>query len=225
MSTFRTPARPAAPDHADPTIRRAYWDAVTLLDAGWQLCRLRFDTFTRTAVLDLHTPTHRAIKVTGTEPLSAIPFPDAFRVIRLAEAVTSLDRHGGDLLGDLQWLLAGHIPTTRRIPQPRRDHVPDPALNAQPVALRTAFWLLATLVAEYGWQISDLGEEVAGGGFIAEIPDDDMTAVFPSAITGDDTTAAAQLARLIPRLDHSCRSYLRQVQPHTLIAAYNDISA
>jgi hypothetical protein len=224
MPTFRTPPRAAAPDHADPTICRAYWDAVTLLDAGWQLCRLRFDSFTRAAVLDLHTPTHRALKVTGTEPMSAIPFREAFRVIRLAEAVTSLGRRGGDLLGDLQWLLASHL-QTQRLPQPRRDHVPDPTLSAQPVALRTAFWLLATLVAGYGWQVTNLGEEVAGGGFIADIPDDDVTAVFPSAITVDDTTTAAQLARLIPRLNHSCVAYLRQVQPHTLIVAYNDISA
>lgn len=222
MTTFRAPAV-SAPEHADPTIRRAYWDALTLIDAGWQLRKLRFDSFTRTAVLDLHTPTHRAMTVTGAEPPSAIPFRHACCVIRLAEAVTNLGQRGGDLLGDLQWLLASHL-HTRRIPQPRRDHVPDPSLTAQPVALRTAFWLLATLVAGYGWQITDIGDEVAGGGFIAEIPDD-LTAVFPSTTACNDTTAAAQLARLIPRLDRRSLHYLRQIPPRTLTAAYNDVSA
>lgn len=223
MTTFHTPVVPE-PDHADPTVRRAYWDALMLLDAGWQLRKLRFDSFARTAVLDLHTPTHRAMRVTGTEPAAAIPFREACRVIRLARAVTTLGQRGGDLLGDLQWLLASHIQAPGRIPQPRRDHVPDPALTTQPAPLRTAFWLLATLVADYKWQVTEIGEDIAGGGFIAEIPDD-LTAVFPSTTAGDDTTTAAQLARLIPRLDRRSLNYLRHIPSHTLIAAHNDVSA
>lgn len=42
---------------------------------------------------------------------------------------------------------------------------------------RTAAWLLARLVGKYGWEIQHLGEDIAGGGFIANIPGD-VQAIF-----------------------------------------------
>ncbi|MCT7373008.1 hypothetical protein [Mycolicibacterium llatzerense] len=226
MTTYRTPVVPGV-DHVDPTIRRAYWDAVTLLDAGWQLRKLRFDSFARTAAIDLHTPTHRAVTIHSTGIAPALPFAETARAFRLACAVASLGQRGGDDLGDLQWQLTEHIRSTSLNPLARRDRIPDPNLIAnrdhQPVNFRTAFWQLATLVADYGWHVSNIGDEIAGGGFIADIPND-LTAVFPASMA-DDGTTAAQLAQRIQKLDRRSLDYLRRATPTTLAAARRIIGA
>lgn len=227
MTTYRTPAFPGTDTDVDPTIRRAYWDALTLLDAGWQLRKMRFDPFAGTGAIDLHTPTHRALTIPSTGSMPTLPFAAADRAIRLAGIVATLGQRGGDHLGDLQWLLSEHVHATTRTPQARRDQIPDPTLIAhrvhQPANLRTAYWLLATLVIDYGWLISDLGDPIAGGGFIADIPDD-LTAVFPASMQLDGTTAA-QLARLIPKLDPRSLDYLRRIKPSDLAAARHAIGA
>ena len=63
---------------------------------------------------------------------------------------------------------------------------------------RTAAWLLARLVGKYGWEIQHLGEDIAGGGFIANIPGD-VQAIFPAFMEYDGTAAAA-LARMLPQV-------------------------
>lgn len=227
MTTFHTPAVPGLDHETDPTLRRAYWDALTLLDAGWQLRKMRFDSYTRTAEIDLHTPTHRGLTIPSTGTVPTLPFVDADRALRLAQAVATLGQRGGDYLGDLQWALSTHLPSPMRQPRSRDDQIPDPNLAAQrthqPLNLRTAFWLLATLVVDYGWLISDIGDPIAGGGFIADIPDD-LTAVFPASMHLDGTTAA-QLARLIPQLDPRSRDYLRRITPAALTAARHAVDA
>ena len=63
---------------------------------------------------------------------------------------------------------------------------------------RIAAWLIARLVAKYGWSVQHLGEDIAGGGFIADIPGD-VRAIFPATMEYDGTAAAA-LARMMPTL-------------------------
>jgi hypothetical protein len=191
------------------------------LDAGWQLRKLRFISSTGASAIDVHTPTHRGLTITNTDPAPALPFASTTHAVRLANSVADLGQRGGDLLGDLQWVLTDHLKQTTRSPQPRPDRIPDPVLieqrRHQPLNFRSAFWLLSTLVCDYKWQISQIGDDLAGGGFIADIPND-VIAVFPASMAADGTTAAT-LARLIPNLDRVSRDYLRRAHPMTLAHA------
>jgi hypothetical protein len=208
---------PAAPAIDDPELRAAYWDALALNDAGWQLRRLRYVPFTDTGIIDAHTPTHRAITITTRTTLRHLPahLPGTGNALRLAGQVAALGK-SGDRVDDLAWLITGSLPPARTIP-PRRDPIPDPALTRQPSQLRIAFWLLATLVCDYSWHISHLGEDLAGGGFIADIPHD-VTAVYPASAPIDGTAAAA-LARLIPALPGEGLQYLRHASTAALARA------
>lgn len=220
MSKHPNPTVPGV-TQVDPIVRRAYWDALTLLDHGWQLRKVRFQIGTGLGALDVHTPSHRAVTILSANPTIALPFPGADRAHRLAHDVATLGHRGDDSLTDLQWALSDQIKSTSLTPQPRRDMVPDPTLSKnrahQSINLRTGFWMLATLVVDYGWHVSNIGDEVAGGGFIADIPSD-TTAVFPASMALDATTAA-QLARLIPKLKSDEREYLRRLTAADLAAA------
>lgn len=232
---MRTLALPTT-DHLDPAVRRACWDALVLLDAGWQLRKLRFISSTGASALDVHTPTHRGLTITSTDPSHpyalphpgedgthspALPFASTPHAVRLANAVAALGQRGGDLLGDLSWALTDHMKTATHSPQSRPTRIPDPVLTRQrrhqPPNFRTAFWLLSTLVCDYKWQISHLGDDLAAGGFLADIPND-VIAVFPASMAADGTEAAT-LARLIPHLDRFSLDYLRRTHPVTLAHA------
>jgi hypothetical protein len=208
---------PAAPVIGDPELRTAYWDALALNDAGWLLRRLRYVPFTDTGIIDAHTYTHRAITITSRTPLRHLPahLPGTGTALRLAGRVAALGK-SGDRVADLAWLITGSLPTARTI-VPRHDPIPDPALTRQPNQLRFAFWLLGTLVCDYSWRISHLGEDLAGGGFIADIPHD-VTAVYPASVPIDGTVATA-LARLIPALKGEELQYLRHTSTAALASA------
>lgn len=209
-------------DHLDPAVRRACWDALVLLDAGWQLRKLRFDSLTATGAIDVHTPTHRGLTITSADPAPTLAFTSTSHAIRLTHTIADLGRRGGDLLGDLTWVLTDHLKqTTRAAPLPRPDRIPDPVLieqrRYQSPNFRAAFWLLSTLVCDYKWQVSHLGDDLASGGFLADIPHD-VIAVFPATMLADGTVAAT-LARLIPRLNRLDLDYLRRTSPATLAHA------
>lgn len=218
MATHRAPTVPYIAPDTDPQIRAAYWDALALIDAGWQLRKLRFVTLTGAGAIDVHTPTHRGLTITSTDGDLTLELPSAHIAVRLAASVGALGRLGGDRLGDLTWLLSEHVGAPRPTP-PRRDAIPDPTLLRQPgTNLRTAFWLLVTLVCDYQWQVTDLGEAIAGGGFVADIPAD-AAVIYPASCQPDGTVAAA-LARLIPTLDHASLQYLRRANANPVNLAF-----
>lgn len=194
----------------DLRVRAAYWDAVTLLDAGWMLRFLRYIPTTGAGIVIAHTPTHRGVSISSTDRRQPFVQEYASVVQRLAESVAELGAGPGDRLSDLTWLLQGlNAGRSRCTPAVRRDQIPDPRLQVQPPNLRAAYWMLGVLICDYHWQITDIGDPIAGGGFIADIPDD-LTAIYPGGIPADGT-AATTLARLIPLLDQGSLHYLRQV--------------
>lgn len=211
MATHRACTLPAAEDINDPELRAAYWDALALIDSGWQLRRLRYIPATNAGVIVAHTPTGRPVTITSTDAdhTNGSQLPNIHIAVRRARAAATLGSTG-DRLGELAWLITAAGATPRPM-RPRRDHIPDPALTRQPANLRAAFWLLTTLVSDYHWRISDLGEPAAGGGFTADIPGD-VTAIYPATMPADGT-AAADLARLIPSLDPASLRYLRHTNP------------
>ncbi|MGD9622277.1 MAG: hypothetical protein AB7G47_19810 [Mycolicibacterium sp.] len=200
-------------DITDPLLRVAHWNALAVIDSGWQLRKLRYSHSTGVAALDVHTPTHRGLTITSANPIVPTCCTNTPLVVRLAQQVATLGQRGGDLLGDLTWLLSEHT-TAPRYPALRRDSIPDKTLLRQPLALRHAFWLLTTVVGEHGWRIHHLGEDIAGGGFVADIPND-VLAVFPASMPPDGT-AAAHLARMLPTLAPSALNYLRHINTTAL---------
>lgn len=205
----------------DPDMRAAYWDAVALLDAGWQLRKLRFIAATNAGAVDVCTPTHRSLTITSTDRRLHVNLPNTHLALRLARTVAILGRRDVDSLSDLAWQLSSRAPAgSKALVSFGHTVIPDPRLNRQPVNLRTAFWLLAVLACDYQWRISGLGEDVAGGGFVADIPGD-VTAIYPAAMPLDGTAAAA-LARLLPSLDQSSLQYLRRLSPVQLTKAHAD---
>jgi hypothetical protein len=65
--------------------------------------------------------------------------------------------------------------------------------------------------------VHHLGEDIAGGGFIADIPDD-VRAIFPATMEYDGTAAAA-LARLLPTLQAPDLALLKNLDYRALWAA------
>lgn len=91
----------------------------------------------------------------------------------------------------------------------RFDPIPHVPLDQQPhLALLAAFWYAYPLVHN-GWGLSHLGEEIAGGGFVAEIGGHDSR-IIP-ADSYPDGTPATSLARIIAHLDQPDREWLCQV--------------
>ena len=63
MATHRACTLTAAEDINDPELRAAYWDALALIDSGWQLRRLRYIPATNAGVIVAHTPTGRPVTI------------------------------------------------------------------------------------------------------------------------------------------------------------------
>jgi len=212
MTIPHSPTLPEIAGGDDPTLRVAYWDAIALLDAGWQLRKMRFVAATGAGAVDLCTPTHRGVTVESTDRARRhLNLPNSHLAVRLAQAVAILGARGDDSLADLSWQLSAHSPGPKPLVNFGHAHIPDPELSRQPVNLRTAYWLLTVLVCDYQWRLHSLGEEYVGGGFIADIPRD-LTVIYPASTTPDGTAAAA-LARLLPSLDPSSLHYLRLLDP------------
>lgn len=88
-----------------------------------------------------------------------------------------------------------------------------PGMICQPPRLvRVAYWWANALQAQ-GWRLRALGEQLAGGGFIAEIGvvgDESVWVVFPRNMP-DDGTEASALANCFQWLTFDQRNYLRRL--------------
>lgn len=208
----------------------AYWMAVDLAAYGWHLKRLAFDAHIATAFVTAHAPTRRTVTVSwdlrgnraGRQQVPGRAV--SRRLIDVARAVASLGQGdaetGDDWLAQLCWLVQWQVGSPHRHHRSwcRTDPLPTLPASDQPMARgRAAAWLVARLVAEYGWCVHHLGEEIAGGGFIAEIPGD-VQAIFPAGME-DDGTAAAALARMLPGVQAQDLRALANLDYRTLWAA------
>ena len=113
---------------------------------------------------------------------------------------------------DMMALLGG----SRLLKQPRsveRNSTHIPGMICQPPRpVRVAYWWANALQA-HGWRLWALGEQLAGGGFIAEIGvtgGESIWVVFPRNMP-DDGTEASALANFIQRLTFDQRNYLRRL--------------
>ncbi len=88
-----------------------------------------------------------------------------------------------------------------------------PGMICQPPRpVRVAYWWANALQAQ-GWRLRALGEQLAGGGFIAEIGvvgDESVWVVFPRNMP-DDGTEASALANCFQWLTFDQRNYLRRL--------------
>lgn len=203
---------PGFGDDQPPTeVIEAYWLAVDLADHGWHAKRLEFDAHTATAFVTAHAPTRRTVTVSwdlrgNRAARQQVPGrTPARRLIELARTVASLGQNdaetGEEWLTQLCWLVQSQVGSPHRHHRNWRrcEALPTVAADQQPMTrARAAAWLIARLVAEYGWCVHHLGEDIAGGGFIADIPGD-VRAIFPATMEYDGTAAAA-LARLLPQI-------------------------
>ena len=207
MSAAHTPA----PDLSAvaPAIRDAYRTLESLHKSGWRLHALDYDTDTSTATVTAESPNHRMVTVdwnrgTGQINRRQVNGVAAVFLVKAAHDVAYLGHadHTGPRRGQLdqlRWLAQG---LGARRPAPRRRTALLPCLptERQPSTMcRAAAWLMARLIGDYGWRITAIGEDIAGYGFIAELPGD-VAAVYPAGMD-DDGTPAAALARLLPLLD------------------------
>ena len=117
-----------------------------------------------------------------------------------------------DETADMMALLGG----SRLLRPPRsaeRNSAHIPGMICQPPRpVRVAYWWASALQAQ-GWRLCALGEQLAGGGFIAEIGlvgDESLWVIFPRNMP-DDGTEASALANFIQRLTYDQRNYLRRL--------------
>lgn len=202
-------------DQPDSTIRTAYWDGVALIEAGWTLRGLDYDPAFGINVA-AESPNHRMVIATcntaggfadETQRCGAGQLQQQFTE-NLAAAV-GCHEHTDALtrLDQLRLLLQAYAGPTVR-PELRGHDVPGIAHCAQPRrAMRACFWLLCTLECGYHWKLSNIGEDVAHGGFIADIPDEPL-AIYPRGMRPDGSDAgllahtlaaltSAEMARMV----------------------------
>ena len=90
-------------------------------------------------------------------------------------------------------------------------HIPG-MISQPPRPVRVAYWWANALQAQ-GWRLHALGDQLACGGFVAEIGlvgDESVWVVFPRNMP-DDGTEASALANFLQRLTHDQRNYLRRL--------------
>ncbi len=113
---------------------------------------------------------------------------------------------------DMMALFGGtHLDRRQRSAGRNAAHIPG-MICQPPRPVRVAYWWANALRAQ-GWRLFALGEQVAGGGFIAEIGldrDESVWVVFPRGMP-DDGTEASALANCFQRLTFDQRHYLRRL--------------
>ena len=210
MSAADTPITGVALSEVSHAVRDAYRTLEGLHQSGWRLHALDFDAETSTATVIAESPTHRIVTVdwnrgTGQINRRQVNGVAAVFLVKAAHDVAYLGH--ADIAGprrgqleQLQWLAQGLGEPRRPAARRRIDPIPSlPAARQPSPQCRAAAWLMALLVGEYGWRITAVGEDIAQRGFIAELPGD-VVAVYPAGMDADGT-AAADLARILPRLD------------------------
>lgn len=189
-----------------PDVVAAYWDGVALTKLGWSLHKVQFLARDGGAEVSAESPKHLRVKATSGRThhcAQASTPPGDLLLQRLADGAAELGRHDQrchtDRLSALQMLLGAHV--ARKARPVTLSFAPLPGLPRgwQPLpGVRSAVWLMCALSCRYGWHLTDLGTDVAAGGFIADIPGE-CTAVFPASMPNDGSESAL-LARAIGRL-------------------------
>lgn len=183
---------PGARRQPDATIRRAYWYAVRLHNYGWTLRSIEYRSkgISAQAEAVIENPCHRLITYqAGHQQRTATELPEVFTMAVCAVGMTKGQNGIRDLRTQLRPLLQTpvHCPVEHHA-RTRAD------------LFRIARQAGQRLIEDYRWTLSGLGSEVAGGGFIADIPGD-VLAIYPAGMAGDGT-AAADLAHAIGNLDN-----------------------
>lgn len=187
-------------------VRPLYWWVRHFTEAGHQLRSLHFDTLTLTALVTVQLRSGRVLE--SVRRLNTAPADTALDHTRaaddtvpalLAEATWRLGVTGwSDDLADVVALLR-----TKNLLAPAKPVVicrnEIPGLPGQCSAFRVAYWWAMTLL-DWGWRLHEVGSDVAGGGFLAEIPGADgntVLAIYTSDVN-TDFTAATALAQSLP---------------------------
>jgi hypothetical protein len=213
MTNARPPAAAGTTATAIPAVLDAFRTLQQLHTNGWRIHNLDYLAGAGDAAITAESPTRRRVTVnwnrsTGQINRQQVSGSAVVYLVKAAHDIAylgNLDAIGPqegrlDQLRDMARRL-GHDPRADRRHWWRTDPLPCLPAERQPSSkCRAAAWLMARLIGDYGWHITEVGEATAGGGFIAEIPGDTL-AVFPAGIDDDDHTAAAALARLLPQLD------------------------
>ncbi|RFZ63019.1 hypothetical protein DE4576_04958 [Mycobacterium marinum] len=209
----------------------AHWTAVDQVACGWNPKALEFDPHAATALVAATTPTGHTVTVSwdlrdndaARQQWTGQASPNR-RLDELVRAVASLGQEdaetGDERLTQLCWQVQWHLGSAHRHQRNWRsnDQLPTVPAADQPMTQEgAAGWLIARLVANYRWRISHLGEEIAGGGFIAAIPGD-VPAIFPATMQYDGT-AAAGLARMLPTVQTQDLHLLASLDYRALWAA------
>ncbi|MDR3664753.1 MAG: hypothetical protein P4L86_30925 [Mycobacterium sp.] len=127
-------------------------------------------------------------------------------------ALVEVSHHIDNLTVDMPALLRdSRLPIQPQSAERNSAHIPG-MICQPPRPVRVAYWWASVLQAQ-GWRLCALGEQVARGGFIAEITEESgesVWVVFPRNMP-DDGTEASALANFIQRLTFDQRRYLRRL--------------
>lgn len=172
-------------------LRPVYWWATELAARGVVLQSLVYDEDSASARVVARMPSYRVVNVVRRAHDASRP-GDLLTV--LAEAVWRCGALGwGAEVAALREALCAHGVVVE--PRVARRSTPIPGLAVQPSrVVRAAYWW-ARALSDRGWQLESIGEDLAGGGFVAVVPGDDgedaVLAVYPGGMCDDGTEASA----------------------------------
>lgn len=192
------PGMPAEHHLPDDAAAAAYRVALDLAEKAWSLKKFDYDPDTDTATVAAFSPGGRAVTVHKSVSQPRPDHPTIERgLAELARAVARLghqDRSCGAevLLTELRWVVQAGIkrPIRQQI-RCRTNKLPTLPDAEQPRAqVRIAARTIAHLVVNKRWHITALGQDIAAGGFIAEIPGEGLY-IYPAGGNGDGTPGGA----------------------------------
>lgn len=170
-------------------VRRAYWYGVRLHNYGWLLRSIECISEGPGCSVEvvLETPTHRATTYRADRGTKvATELPEIFALSVRSVAIEGGERAVNQLRMQLRSLLGAY----------KRSVVHHASLHHSSFQIARA--AAYELIDEHRWVLSGIGTDIAGGGFIADIPADTI-AVYPAGMAGDGTAAGA-LAHAIGNL-------------------------
>jgi hypothetical protein len=177
-------------------VREAYWYFDELRREGWRVRAIGYRN--RISHVQAITPRQRAISVycPSRQVVSDLmcEFVNSVRRVGMQTDLTGIN-HMMDLRRAIHSDPQNRLPGVGYSSRP----IPGISIGRQPAPpVRAAYWMIAKLVNAHSWSFESLGSSTAGGGFIANIPDD-VLAVYPKDMELDGTVGSA-LARLLGRL-------------------------